>query len=152
MKPEFCKQTGLVTVEMSIALPVMMLLMLATAEFGRLFYQYNELTKAVGAATRYLSEHSLNSSGVFTISTEDAGIARNLVLFGTPASSGTLLLPGLNANNIQVNGDGTNVTVSATWTYVSLFGGEIPDFGLSGGNGLNTALTLHASLAMRALN
>lgn len=146
------EQAGLVTVELSISLLLLLLLLLATAEFGRLFYQYNELTKSVGAATRYLSEHSLDSAGVFGIRPEDVTIAQNLVLYGSPASSGKLRLAGMTPNRVQVSGDGANVMVSASWTYISLFGGKIPGFGLSGSDGINTALTLHASLAMRALN
>lgn len=144
--------SGLVTVEMSLSLLLMLVLMLATAEFGRLFYQYNELTKAVGAATRYLSEHSLNAAGVFTITPEDSTIARNLVLYGSPVSSGAVRLPGLTPNNVLVNGDGTYVSVSASWAYVPALGGVIPTFGIGGTTSLNPALTLHASLTMKALN
>lgn len=145
------RQTGLVTVEMSISLLFLLLLMLATAEFGRLFYQYNELTKAVGTATRYLSEHSLDSAGISGITPEDIAVAQNLVVYGSPTAGVSARLPNLMPNQVQVSSDGDNVTVSAAWAYVSLFGGAIPSFGLSG-NGLNTALTLHASLTMRALN
>lgn len=147
------KQThGLVTVEMSLALAFLLLIMLATAEFGRLFYQYNELTKAVGSATRYLSEHSLDAAGVFALTPEDSTIARNLVLYGSPANTGTVRLAGLTPGHVLVDGDGQYVTVSARWQYVTLLGNSLPTFGLGGSASLNPAVTLHASLTMRALH
>lgn len=143
---------GLVTVEMSLSLAFLLLVLLATAEFGRLFYQYNELTKAVGAATRYLSEHSLDAAGVFALTPEDSTVARNLVLYGSPVAGGTVRLAGLTAGQIQIDSDGTDVTVSARWQYVTLFGSSLPTFGLGGTASLNPAVTLHASLSMRILN
>ena len=45
-------QCGLVVVELAITLPLVLLIMLATAEFGRAIYQYTTLTKAVEAVSK----------------------------------------------------------------------------------------------------
>ena len=41
-----CGQRGLAMVEFAIALPLLVLMLLGIAEFGRLLYQYNTLLQA----------------------------------------------------------------------------------------------------------
>lgn len=146
------KQTGLATVEMSIALLLLLLLLLSMAEFGRLFFQYNDLTKAVGSATRYLASNALNAAGAEEITAADSMVAKNLVLYGSPANTGSLRLQGLSADSIQITTTNGYVTLSVSWTYVTLLGGTIPTFGLGNEGSLDPAVTLYASLTMRVLN
>lgn len=97
MMPIPCRQRGIAIVEFAIALPLMLLLMLATAEFGRALYQYNTLTKAVRDGTRYLSNHVLpDSSGIIAICNPVAATTRNLVIYGRINNSGSPLIQEFN--------------------------------------------------------
>lgn len=146
------RQQGFAIVELAISISLLMLLLMVTGEFGRVFYQYNELTKSVYPATRYLSEHAYSSAGVFSLSDEDIAIAKNLVVYGSPQSGDQPRFPSLSTANVTVSGDGTHVTIGVEWAYRTLFGGEIPSFQLSE-QGIDTNnLVLQASLTMRALN
>ena len=49
------EEKGLQLVEAAIALPILLLLFAATAEFGLFFYEYTTLAKAARAGSRYLS-------------------------------------------------------------------------------------------------
>lgn len=51
-------QKGVAIVEFTIVLPLLLLLMLAIAEFGRALYQYNTLIKAVRDGARFMSENA----------------------------------------------------------------------------------------------
>ena len=80
------RQKGTAIVEFALVLPLLLLLTMITTEFGRAIYQYNTIVKSVRNATRYLSLQTPN-----TKITE----AKNLVVFGNIAGTGTALVPGL---------------------------------------------------------
>lgn len=146
------KQRGLAVVELALVTTVMLFLLMVCSEFGRLFYQYNELTKAIQPATRYLSENSLNSAGSAEVSVADLVIAKNLVVYGSPQNTGQPRFANLSVNDVVVEADATFVTTSVSWAYQSLFGGSLPTFSLAGENIDSGSLVLRASLAMRVLN
>ncbi|WBY02603.1 pilus assembly protein [Ramlibacter tataouinensis] len=79
-------QCGVAIIEFALVVPVLVLLSMLAVEFGRAMYQYDALTKSVRDAARYLS-----------IQLPGANIAeaRNLVVYGNLAGSGSPLLPGL---------------------------------------------------------
>jgi Flp pilus assembly protein TadG len=79
-------QRGTAIVEFALVLPLLLLLSMITTEFGRAIYQYNTIVKSLRDATRYLSVQTPN-----TKITE----AKNLVVFGNIAGTGTALVPGL---------------------------------------------------------
>src|SRR5207247_1250197 len=85
-------------------------------------------------ADRYLASHALGgSTGVITISGADSGTAKNLVVYGNAAGSGTPLLPGLAVSQVTVASDANNdVSIAVAYPYQSLFGGTIPKFYTSG--------------------
>lgn len=141
-------QRGLAAVELAIIVPVFLMLMMATAELGRAFYTYNALAKAVRDGARYLSMNGLDNAGVVTISTDEEATARNLVVYGNPAGTGTALATGLVTDNVDVAVAGTSITVTVTYDYVPLFA-AIPTFGFTGSN--LTVGSLTASNTMRAM-
>jgi len=147
------RQQGLAMVEMAIVLPVLLLLMLATAEMGRAFFQYNTLTKSVRDGVRHLASYAINpSTGIFNISPELANDARNLVVYGNSLGSGQALLPGLTTGDVLVDSpDGVNVRVRAAYQYAPMLGNQLPLSGWFGGDGISTTFTLRASTLMRAL-
>ena len=146
------RQQGLAVVELAITMSFLLLLLLLTGEFGRVFYQYNELTKSVRPATRYLSEHAFNSAGVFSITDEDITISKNLIVFGSPQAGGQARLTNLSTDNVTVGSDGTYITVSVAWKYQTIFGGFLPSFQFSQQDIDTSNMVLRASLTMRALN
>jgi Flp pilus assembly protein TadG len=145
------RQLGLAALEFAIVLPVLLLLLLVTAELGRVMFQYNTLTKSVGAGARYLAANALpGTTGVISISAEVEATARNLVVFGSPGGGGTPLLPGLSTGAVSVvQTSATHVRVSAEYAYAPLFS-EIPVFGLATGS-ITVPATLRALAEMRAL-
>ncbi|HJU70879.1 MAG TPA: TadE/TadG family type IV pilus assembly protein [Paucimonas sp.] len=89
------KQKGVAIIEFALTLPLLLILMFITTEFGRALYQYNTIAKSVRDAARYLSMQDP------TIVTTDPGkitIAQNLVVYGNPAGTGSPLVIGLSVS------------------------------------------------------
>ena len=144
-------QGGLAMLEFVITLPVLLLLMLATAEFGRMLTQYGTLTKAVRDSCRYVaSKAAVGTTSVVTITPQLQGQAGNLVAYGNINGTGTALLSGLAPANVTVaDAGGGYVSVSATYTYSPMIGNTLPTFGL--GNPIALNLSLKTAVTMRAL-
>ena len=91
------RQQGVALIEFALVLPLLLILTLITTEFGRALYQYNTLTKSVRDAVRYLSTQDP------TILTSDPGKvtnAKNLVVYGSFANTGTPLAIGLSTAQV----------------------------------------------------
>lgn len=123
-------QRGIAAVEFAIILPVVMLLMLATAELGRVFYQYNTLTKAVENGARYLAAVAITGTTGVIIedirNSVEALNAKNLVVYGKMTGGSVPVLENLSIDNIDVmefpEGVGADhVRVSATYIYRPMF-------------------------------
>jgi len=91
-------ERGIQLVELAIVLPIFVILFAATAEFGRYFYEYTTLAKASRAGARYLATAAVNS-------TED-GKARNIVVYGNAAGTGSPVLDGLTTANVTITRQG----------------------------------------------
>jgi len=91
-------ESGIQLVEVAIVVPILLILFGATAEFGRFFYEYTTLTKAARGATRYLS--------VNPVGTAEDTAAKNILVFGNPAGTGTPILPGLATSNVEIVREG----------------------------------------------
>ncbi len=85
---------GLQLVELAIALPVLIVLFAGVAEFGRYFQTYTTLAKGSRVAARYLATARVNGM-------DDAG-AKNLVVYGNLAGTGSPIVNGLTADNVIV--------------------------------------------------
>jgi hypothetical protein len=146
------RQRGLAAVEMTLVTPLLLLLMFATAELGRVLIQYNTLTKAVRDGVRHAATHALTgSTGVVLLEGALVEEIRNLVVYGNPTGAGSPLLEGLATGDVEVsNAFADEVTVSASHAYAPLWGGSIPTFGI-GSSDLSIDLTLRASATMRGL-
>lgn len=149
-------QHGVAAVEFAIVLPVLLLLMIATAELGRAFYQYDTLTKAVRDGARYLSTVAIKGATVIDIDAAKEQSTKNLVVYGedcgdTAGCSGvSALLEGLSVGDITVTQvDAVHVGVTAAYTYAPIFP-FIPTFGF-GGSDSDPPGSLTASITMRAL-
>lgn len=144
-------QRGLATIEFAIALPLLLFMMLATAEFGRLLTQYNTLNKSVRDAARYLASNAIGgTTGVVTITAQVQTATTNLVLTGNTAGTGSVLLPGLAAGNVTVSSLANGyVSVSTAYSYVPMLGNTLQTFGVTAP--INMGLTLNATVVMRPL-
>ena len=91
-------ESGLQLVEVTIVIPIFLMMFAATAEFGRYFYEYTTLAKAARAGTRYLATAPV-------VAAEDA-IAKNIVVYGNAAGSGSPLLTGLTTANVEITREG----------------------------------------------
>jgi Flp pilus assembly protein TadG len=91
-------ERGTQLVELAIVLPIFILLFGATAEFGRYFYEYTTLAKASRAGARFLTTTAVNS-------TEDAK-AKNIVVYGNSAGTGSSILPGMTTGNVVITRQG----------------------------------------------
>lgn len=87
-------ERGLQLVELAIALPVMILLFAAVAEFGRYFQEYTTLAKGSRVAVRYLATARTNGL--------DDLAAQNLVVYGNMAGTGSPIVPGLDTSNVLI--------------------------------------------------
>lgn len=99
---------GVQLAELAIVLPIFLLLFGATAEFGRYFYEYSTLAKASRVGARYLSTAS--------VTTADDTAAKNIVVYGNTAGTGTPILTGLTTANVQVVRQGGVPAVPETVT------------------------------------
>ena len=114
------EESGVQLVELAIVLPICLMLFGAAAEFGRYFYEYTTLDKAVRAGSRYLATAAVNAG-------EDAK-ARNIVVYGNAAGTGTPVVKGLTPANITITRAGgvpvlpQTVTVEVSgYTYQPIF-------------------------------
>ena len=92
---------GIQLVELAIVVPIMLVLFAAVAEFGRYFQTYTTLAKGSRVAARYLATGCANGL--------DDPAARNLVVYGNIAGTGSPIVEGLGVGNVTVirkDGDG----------------------------------------------
>ena len=135
-------ERGSQLVELAIIMPVILVLLGATAEFGRFFYTYSTLLKGTRAASRYLVSQPVGDA--------DAA-ARNLVVYGNTAGTGTPVVSGLTTANIVITpnkvGAKTQTVEIQNYTYVPIF-----DLGkLTKSSTLSLSVNVGAKSTMRQL-
>ncbi len=144
-------QRGIAVIEFALILPVLMVLLLATAEFGRAFYQYNTLTKAIRDGARHLSDNSLNGAGVIELGGTTSTAVKNLIVFGNSAGSGDALLEGFSTSDIMITTiDSKHLKVSASFSYTPIIAAGIPSFGTDSTT-WDTNYIFQSSTTVRAL-
>jgi Flp pilus assembly protein TadG len=99
---------GVQLAELAIVFPIFLLLFGATAEFGRYFYEYSTLAKAGRVGARYLATASINAA-------EDSA-AKNIVVYGNTAGTGSPILTGLTPANVTITRQGGVPAVPETVT------------------------------------
>ncbi len=149
------RQRGAVLVEMALVTPILLVLLLATADLTRAFIEHNTVTKAVRNGARYVAANAFEgSTGVVNIDATLVNETQNLVVYGstTPPGGASPVVPGLTLANITVvQIAGTNdIQVSATYALGGLFGPVLP-INLYTGNTISASRTLRATVTMRAL-
>ena len=118
-------ERGAELIEFALVLPLIILLCLGTIEFGRAYYTYNILSKAVRDGSRFLSTGLVTSAG--TVDPTTVTGTKNVVVYGNVAGTGTKILPDLLTTQVNipaptvVSGAEQYVTVSVSYPYVPLF-------------------------------
>jgi hypothetical protein len=140
------EERGTQLVELAIVLPIFVILFAATAEFGRYFYEYTTLAKASRAGARYLATAAVNSA-------EDA-TAKNIVVYGNPAGTGSPILFGVTPANVVITRTG-GVPVLPQTVKVGIIGVKHqPIFGLGAlinSQSFSLNIDLKPSVTMRYL-
>ena len=93
-QPGWNNNRGQSLLEFALVLPFLLLIALGIIEFGRAFYQYNTLNKAIRDGARYLSRHTYNDA--------EKTNAQNIAVYGIINGTGTPVLPGITAANISI--------------------------------------------------
>ncbi len=142
------KQKGLAAIEFTMVLPFLLLLIFASAEFGRLMFQYNALNKTVRDASRYLSANAKpGDTNIINIKDAVTAEVKSLIKYGQSAST-TLLLPNLNDDDISLTISGDFITITVTYDWQPLFSDTFTTFGL--GNDIDLSFPLVSTYTMRA--
>jgi Flp pilus assembly protein TadG len=142
---------GVAAVEFAVALPLLLFLMMATAELGRFMSQYDTLTKAVRDGARYLAGNALanSTSGVVNVTAALQAATKNLVATGNVNGSGSALLPGLAAGNVTAVDLGNGyISVAVSYTYQPMLA-PLPTFGLT--SPIALAVPMKTTVVMRPL-
>jgi len=146
------RNRGAVIVEMVVVTPLLLFVLLATAEISRAFVDHNTLTKAVRSGARYVArpENSTpGTTGIVSITAAVRAEARNLVVYGNIAGVGTPVLPGFTTGDVVVaDAGGNNIQVSANFANSGILGPILPNFF---GPDINLLHNLQATVTMRAL-
>ena len=145
MRQRVHKQKGASILEFLVIIPVLFTLAFTAIEFGAIFTRLNTLTKSVQAATRYLSDSSVNKSNTDT----QKAIAINLIKYGS-VGTGAQILPGVfNAPTIS-NPDPNHVQMSVVYGHTPILGLALSNLlKFLGGSGINLSFALNASSVMR---
>jgi len=146
------RNRGAVLVEMVVVTPLLLFLMMATAEITRAFIDHNTLTKAVRNGARYAVLHEnafRGTTGVVVIAAAVRAETRNLVVYGNIAGTGTPVLPGMAPGDVTVTHlGGNNIEISADYLNNGILGPILPNFF---GGDINLLHNLEATVTMRAL-
>lgn len=86
-------ERGTQLVELAIVVPLLLMLVGATAEFGRFFYTYSTLSKATRVGARYQVSQPPGTNFAQT---------KNLVVYGNMTGTGAPVAAGLTTANVQV--------------------------------------------------
>ena len=154
-KKAMARQRGAVLVEMALVTPILVVLLLATADLTRAFIDHNTVTKAVRNGARYVAANAFEgSTGLVNVDATLADETRNLVVYGStlPLPGTPPVVPGLTLTDItvvQVAGT-DDVEVSATYALGGLFGAVLP-VSMYSGNTISATRNLRATVTMRAL-
>ena len=90
LKTGSCEESGQALIELAISLPLLLLLLLGAAEFGRMAYMAIEVADAAKAAAQYAAQDettSLDTAGILLVAQQNAPyVANNCTSFTAAAS------------------------------------------------------------------
>lgn len=157
-------QRGVAMVEFAVALPLLLLLLLGIAEFGRMLYQYNSLLQASREASRYAASAVWDSDGAEPGEGLKTRI-RSVAVYGIPDRSNSSacpspqapgdpdpcppVVPGLTTGEVTVSAVGNeHIQVSISYEFQPVIGNSLPALI---GNAIPLNIPLIATTVMRVL-
>jgi len=151
-------QHGLAMVEAIIVLPLILLLGLAIAEFGRMIMFYNTLNKAQQDGATYIAREAIEGDNDLIILVADGNMldTANLIVYGEIngfANGATPVLDGLSIDDVVVEVEPDPllpgyVRISVSYHYTPILGDVLTFLGLA----LDSAgLDFKSSITVRAL-
>jgi len=144
-------QRGVAMVEFAITLPLLLLLLLAIGEFGRMLYHYNNLLQVNRDAVRYLAGEAWNGNlGQVEIDPVVEARTKNLAVYGVPTPQpGNEVVPGLTTGAVTVGAVGSDhVQVSISYEFQPVIGNSLPALI---GDAIPLNISLVATTVMRGL-
>ncbi|WP_085058122.1 MULTISPECIES: TadE/TadG family type IV pilus assembly protein [Vibrio] len=132
-------QKGLAAVEMLVAVPVLMMVLMSITEFGNAFIQYATLNKMAQSGIRYATAGVTGTATYDQIA--DVDEIKNMVVYGHTGSGSTSLMSGISASDVSVNHSSGYVTITINHTYTPLISGF--------SSSINFSVPLNASATMR---
>ncbi|MDA0118946.1 TadE/TadG family type IV pilus assembly protein [Vibrio sp. T11.5] len=132
-------QKGLAAVEMLIAVPVLMMVLMSITEFGNAFIQYATLNKMAQSGVRYATAGVTGTATYDQIA--DVNEIKNMVVYGHTGSGTTSLMSGISTSDVSVNHSSGYVTITINHTYTPLISGF--------NSSINFSVPLNASAMMR---
>lgn len=147
-------QQGMAMVEFAIALPLLVLLLLGVAEFGRMLFHYNNLLQASRDAGRYAASKAWNATlGRLDLSTSLQTEIKNVAVYGVPSTTAgfSAVVPGLTPDDVQVRpsaSDARYIEVQLSYDFQPVIGSVLPSLF---GNDVPLAVELNSTVVMRAL-
>jgi Flp pilus assembly protein TadG len=137
-------ERGTQLVELALVVPLMLMLVGATAEFGRFFYTYTTLSKATRAGARYQ---------ISQVPGTNFALTKNLVVYGNTAGTGSPVVTGLTTANVQVTENRSGGALQTISVSISGYGYQpIFDLGkLTKTPTLSLAVNVAPSSTMRQL-
>ncbi|GIU21322.1 MULTISPECIES: TadE/TadG family type IV pilus assembly protein [unclassified Shewanella] len=152
------KQKGIAVIEFTLVLPMLLLVIFVTVEFGRLLFQYSELTRMARSAGRFISNTAIvNTTGnlpdVLTDVNCDFCISKmKRVLISGDTINTTTNLSGLSSADITVveyPADSGVLVVNVSYDWTPMFAEKLNM--LSFGDDIDLTFNLNASYAVTAL-
>ncbi|MFA0567381.1 TadE/TadG family type IV pilus assembly protein [Vibrio gallaecicus] len=135
MKSCLQHQKGLAAIEVTLTLPVLLILLMSISEIGNMFTQYNNLTKVVQSGSRFAVTQSYGTAGVTcTDITDKLSDIRNVVVYGDIDGGQTSALESMQVSDVSVSCSSSGlVTVAANYSYTPKMAEKIPftDFSLT---------------------
>lgn len=148
------QQQGLATLEVTLVTPLLLLIMLATAEFGRAMYQYQTLTQSLRHAAIELSRAEIDLSDPAAVDDAQSAWIKHLAVYGTPCPedpcsggySKTPVLPGLSSTDVSITPSAPGfIRLQADYSWQPMFGATLPL------TAIDLSFPLSASITVRAL-
>lgn len=144
------KSSGLAIVEFTIMLPLMLFLLMATAEVGRFIYTYNALTKSVESGARFLSRQVLDGLQTIQLTGARSTELKNMVVYGNINGTGEPRVEYLTINDVSVAvSDGVFLQVNINLRYRPIFSNTLSIPGL---DDLDLSIPMNTGIKMRAIN
>jgi len=142
-------QQGLAAIELTLILPILLLLLFSVAEFSRLLYQYNALTQTVRDASRFIISNARDGSTEnIMITAETTDNANALLIYGQ-FTNAVQILPNLASATVAISVSGEFITLRVSYPWQPIFATTLPSF--VSDNSFDLSFPLVTTYTMRAL-